>query len=485
MRVRVIAVPVALAVLCMLSPGAAGAKKKDKSPTTGEKKEDVQGLTVAGLDPHAFADGAELLPERSVTVSPQRTGALLSELAVRAGKNELPESKSSRVREILVTLEGARLSGADVATLRRIARQAGKSIGGAAASEPAQKAFAAGNLAYEKGSLEEAVRRYAEALRAAPGHLDARNNLALAEIHSRHNAVAVFHLQALMEAAPKYAGAGINLTVALERLGASREAYATAHSVVGDNPLLPMALYNQAWLENAAGEYTLADTSLFRVMNEFDGYNRAKVLRALNTIESGKEISDDDRAALPPDQIALLAGKVSTEVVVPSAGAALFDGETAVAVLPGGPHVVSGSRGEFTAFYWTTDGAKRRLWARTGDLTPGATPVVSADSPSAKTASTASAPPDFIGSWGERWGDVKAVANIQIRWLDDKPKVALTGGWRVSDEKFENGLLSFRVSGGSADSEFIYTVKPMARDWMQLKVLRVQDQRVFDGELTR
>ena len=93
----------------------------------------------------------------------------------------------------------------------------------------------------------------------------------------------------------------------------------------------------------------------------------------------------------------------------------------------------------------------------------------------------------FLGVWSERWGDVNNRNNIMMTQADGKPKVKMSDddSWRVWDERFEDGVLTFQIRGGYSNLEFIYSVKRTPSGQMELTVHRLHDGKTFKGELYR
>jgi len=106
----------------------------------------------------------------------------------------------------------------------------------------------------KKSGLEDAVKLYLEILRRNPGHLDARNNLALAALHQNQDLAAQVQLRVLRRLAPDYAAAAINLTVVYERAGLSEKAEELARLTATNNAALPAALFNAAWYQDLRGD---------------------------------------------------------------------------------------------------------------------------------------------------------------------------------------------------------------------------------------
>lgn len=228
----------------------------------------------------------------------------------------------------------------------------------AAAKQP----FEQGNSHYEAGRFDQAVESYRVALTDYPAFWDAWNNMALAEMHSNNDLVALFVFSTLTKNNPKYAGGSINLSVCLERLGQDSAAYDIAAAVVAKQDQMPMARYNMAWFENSRAKFGSASTYLVNSMGSVSDYAVAKWLQTINSMESGRSITAVELKALPggfPSQS--IPKIVSKPVMLATADA--YTGKARVAKIPRGSQlVISAKAGDWYAVYWPVGNVKRRLW---------------------------------------------------------------------------------------------------------------------------
>jgi tetratricopeptide (TPR) repeat protein len=231
-------------------------------------------------------------------------------------------------------------------------------------STAASRAFKQGNRLYEAGKIEQAIESYRSALSYDPSHWDVWNNLALAEMHKNNDLVALFLLSALTKSNPKYSGASVNLSVCLERLGQDAAAYEVAADLASARTLMPMAQYNMAWFKNSRGKYNSANSYLEKALAIIDGYSVAKWLQAINNMESGRNITDDEMKWLPPtDQTQGIPRVETSSVIVDRADATSRD--SLVARIYKGTHIIVSRRsGDWYGFYWPVDDTKRLLWAK-------------------------------------------------------------------------------------------------------------------------
>jgi hypothetical protein len=113
---------------------------------------------------------------------------------------------------------------------------------------------------------------------------------------------------------------------------------------------------------------------------------------------------------------------------------------------------------------------------------------------------SSSASPDIVGTWSEHWADVNHRDNIHINWVNGNLHVSIdpVGKYNLTvlDEKFENGVLSFRVRGGAYGWEYFYTATPTRQsrytanpesNRMELTIIRKAylQKQTFAGELFR
>lgn len=126
-----------------------------------------------------------------------------------------------------------------------------------------------GNALYLKRDFSAAAKQYRKQLSATPLNPDARNNLALAQLHLGNDLVAWFELELLRLIKPDYLPAQINLSVVLERAGHSTEAKALALAAAAQRKNVAVAQYNAAWFHSLEGEYQTA-TNILKRLSELD-----------------------------------------------------------------------------------------------------------------------------------------------------------------------------------------------------------------------
>ncbi len=227
-----------------------------------------------GKDPHAFADAADMYADAPRKPMDADGRAALAEVLRLTGAGRRLEDPA--VRRLLARLEPYRAEAEVQEAVAEVAAACVRGIeqkeeedaiaaaeassdeeGEEAAAEPAAPpqvfdagAFAAANLAYEKGAYAEASDGYAELLRATPRHLDARNNLALALMRLRNDLAAQIELEVVLALSPDYPPALINLTVIHERRGGREQARAAATRARAAGEEIPTTAYNLAWLDS-------------------------------------------------------------------------------------------------------------------------------------------------------------------------------------------------------------------------------------------
>jgi len=127
---------------------------------------------------------------------------------------------------------------------------------------PTAELFASANQLYRQSKFGAASQTYAEILVLAPTHLDARNNLALAQLHKGNDLLAQLQWEILRRLSPRYVPARINLTVLYERLGLREQGQAVAGEALQLAPEVPAAVFNSAWLKNVQGDHRAAEQQL-------------------------------------------------------------------------------------------------------------------------------------------------------------------------------------------------------------------------------
>jgi len=92
----------------------------------------------------------------------------------------------------------------------------------------------------------------------------------------------------------------------------------------------------------------------------------------------------------------------------------------------------------------------------------------------------------FVGLWSEKWCDVHVVHSTQIE--TDGTNFFVTYKKNKFSAKFLNfdgESLAFHLEGGDSGWAFVYTIKTISDNLMQLTVFRVHDKKSFAGFYTR
>lgn len=256
-------------VLC-LSFGCSDSQKpmKAQAPAPGSSvKADAanapQGETRidnkdVGKDPHKFQTAKTMYEVGSTMARDAKMDGLLRQIARQLEAN--PDPVSTELRNLMISLEPYRKCEVVQVEIRRWA--------GRCAEWVRERSLVAGVRTesaddhYRKGEFARAVDEYTRILRQSPTFNDARNNLALAEMHQRHDLVAQFQLEVLRQLKPDYLPAIINLTVIYERLGQSAQAKALAMEAAAKRSDVPAATFNLAWWQFTEGETQKAEQTL-------------------------------------------------------------------------------------------------------------------------------------------------------------------------------------------------------------------------------
>lgn len=127
---------------------------------------------------------------------------------------------------------------------------------------PDSQAFSEANELYRQGNFGAASERYVQVLAKCPGHLDARNNLGLAQLHKGNDLIAQLQWEILRRVSDRYVPARINLTVVYERLGQRDKAKAIAQEAMTLQRESPIAVFNMAWLKDVEGDHQTAEALL-------------------------------------------------------------------------------------------------------------------------------------------------------------------------------------------------------------------------------
>jgi tetratricopeptide (TPR) repeat protein len=283
-----------IVVLSLLGPVISKITGKTSTPTAK--------MEFLGADPKAFASAQELYsftPKQKLTVSEVSSQMVKFQSMVDSGT--YPENNA--FRPLLLLLDGA----ADLDSIEKAIEHAVPtyvarsdfSKSPSSTNSKANKAFTDGNTQYESGKFEMAAQKYIEVLSLVPGHLDARNNLGLCDLHLGNNVSALMHFNLILAASPKYLGAEQNLSVALERIGLSSKALAHARNIVAQDASLPMAQYNLGWFALQNKSYTEATAAFSKALELYPDYSKALHANTINKLASGEKLSKSDISNLP------------------------------------------------------------------------------------------------------------------------------------------------------------------------------------------
>jgi tetratricopeptide (TPR) repeat protein len=419
--------PVACGLLCVavLSGSPAWAKSETK-----KERQDGSKNMVAGRDPVGFPDARELYrPRRPMT--PQEGSEILQELGAILEQDRV---WSQALWRPLDRMKGARLQDGQADSLLALAEMIALSPD----QEPkpvetaVQRRIALADRHYRARGFDSAAIAFRQSLADHPAHWDAINNLALTEMHRNNDLAALFLLGALRKNNPRYAGAAINLSVCLERLGLGGQAHVAAERTAVEWRTNPMAQYNHAWFQLSRDNPNEARRALSAIWIQDLDYPEATRLAVLADYVSGQGISATDLSLFPSAQIhrTTINGRPLRRLVP------AYERRTSTTALSAST---------------TTSGG------------PGRDPK------------------SMDGTWSEKWGGVNNEKNITIRQVDGKPKVSMLGAI-VRDERFDGQTLTFQVEGVSTGWKFFYTVT-RNKDRLRLVVLRKHDQARFEGWL--
>jgi len=92
----------------------------------------------------------------------------------------------------------------------------------------------------------------------------------------------------------------------------------------------------------------------------------------------------------------------------------------------------------------------------------------------------------FVGLWSEKWCDVCVVQSTQIE--TDGTNFLVTykkNKFSARFLSFDGESLAFHLEGGDSGWAFVYTLKPISENLLQLTVFRVHDKKSFTGFYTR
>lgn len=211
-----------------------------------------------GKDPHRFKTAEIMYHAGPTMVRDTKMDGLLQQFTGQLEAKADPISPE--MRELLVALDPYRKCEE---VQSQIPKWAGRCATWVGARAPVTGVDAKrADESYRKGDFAQAVDEYAKVLQQAPQFRDARNNLALAEIHQGHDLAAQLQLEILRQWKSDYLPALVNLTVVYERLGQSAKAKALAAEAAKNRTDVPAATFNVAWYQISDGEAQKAEQTL-------------------------------------------------------------------------------------------------------------------------------------------------------------------------------------------------------------------------------
>jgi len=92
----------------------------------------------------------------------------------------------------------------------------------------------------------------------------------------------------------------------------------------------------------------------------------------------------------------------------------------------------------------------------------------------------------FVGMWSEKWCDVHVMQSTQIE--TDGTNFFVTykkNKFSAHFHSFDGETLSFQLEGGDSGWSFVYSLKPLSENLLQLTVFRSHDKKSFTGFYTR
>jgi hypothetical protein len=92
----------------------------------------------------------------------------------------------------------------------------------------------------------------------------------------------------------------------------------------------------------------------------------------------------------------------------------------------------------------------------------------------------------FVGLWSEKWCDVHVVQSTQVE--TDGTNFFVTykkNKFSAKFQTFDGESLSFHLEGGDSGWSFVYTLKYLSENLLQLTVFRAHDKKSFTGFYTR
>jgi len=92
----------------------------------------------------------------------------------------------------------------------------------------------------------------------------------------------------------------------------------------------------------------------------------------------------------------------------------------------------------------------------------------------------------FVGLWSEKWCDVHVVQSTLIETDGEACYVTYKKNkFQARFQSFDGESLSFHLEGGDSGWSFVYSLKYLSENLLQLSVYRVHDKKTFTGFYTR
>lgn len=264
--------------------------------TAGTDEDKISNIENASLgrDPHAYPEAAQMYSSPPVIRLDDAGRELLKKIDTMVRTN--PGAQRSAEADAwwlgLAELNPYRANPEVQEALAQWAQRCAENAR-TSGEPPDAAAFEEGNRLYREGKFGPASMAYARLLVQCPAHLDARNNLALAQLHKGNDLIAQLQWEILCRLSDRYVPARINLTVVYERLGRRAEAQKMADAALAQGGEVPAAVFNAAWLKDVAGEGQRAE-ELLRPMAALGAYPRIVEFHRMLARRTGQ---DDAQAA--------------------------------------------------------------------------------------------------------------------------------------------------------------------------------------------
>jgi tetratricopeptide (TPR) repeat protein len=236
----------ALAIICgclLVGAWAAAQGKSNKMESKLQQKQPPD-------DPRAFASAEEMFKVANKTAFNPTAAALLRDVdrQIAAGDGIDSDALFAKLLDLNPFRCTTEVQSAVATWVGPLAKRLASTI-----AADANTVFRQANELYTAGKLAQARDAYRRVLHGSPGHLDARNNLALTLLHEGNDLAAEVELEIVRRAAPDYVPALVNLTVVGERIGQSDQARQLAKKTAEQHKDVAAAVYNDLWYDSLQG----------------------------------------------------------------------------------------------------------------------------------------------------------------------------------------------------------------------------------------